>query len=164
MTFGMDDLLSSHHHSCMPKARAAFLMTAAVCRTSHQYMRTRHWAARCNTQLLVKLTPKVVVFSSLCHFLFLGHTTEPQGVCCHAGTWRQGRQQWMVSVHKPWPPTWTSRASALAMADPSCPCWSLLWPTRYATPLLTCVTAVAHKVCRNSVDLQQGLNQTACAL
>ena len=99
-----------------------------------------HWAAQYNTStwILIKLKPKGVDFSSLCHCLFLVHKAAPQGACCHAGTWQQGRQQWMVSVHKPWPVTWSSRACGLAMAAPSCPCWSLLWPTRYATTLFTC--------------------------
>lgn len=69
--------------------------------------------------------------------LLRAHTVAPQGMCCRAGTWRQGRQQWMVSGHKQWPLTWTSRASGLVMADLSCPCWSLLLPTRYATTQLT---------------------------
>ena len=132
-----------------PNARATFLMTAAVCRMSHQYMRTKHWAARYNTStwLLIKLKPKAVVFSSLCHCLFLVHKAAPQGACCHAGTWQQGRQQWMVSAHKPWPVTWSSRACGLAMAAPSCPCWSLLWPTRYATTLLTCNRGSSNCLC-----------------
>ena len=130
-----------------PKARATFLMTAAVCKMSHQYMHTELWAARYHTWLLIKLTPKVVFFLSFCHFLFPAQKTAPQGVCCHAGTWRQGKQQWMVSVPKPWPLTWTSRASALAMADPSCPCWSLLLPTRYATIPLTCNKSCSDCLC-----------------
>ena len=131
--------MSRTHSLCCqePEARATFLMTPAACTMSHQCMRTRHWAARCNTWLLIKLTPRGVVFLLFVMSVSCAQVcTSRSGLPCRYMAARQAAMD-------------GERAQAMASymdQQGLCPCNG-----RPFMPLL--VTAAVHKVCHKSLDL-----------